>query len=218
MNDIYQWSRADKLFAIEGFKQLPSGAKCRPLLQLVVDDDPVVRGKAALALQECEDPVLVEAADALIDQDRPEMSILALEILASTEGVDFSDRLKRLLERGETRVMKTAIEAIRHLPPVSASDLLERVMEQYRADYDRALSRLTQRWNHPVLEPTLKLWYQNADAEQKPAILRHAAALPSRSASEWVRQTLGDSDLNDQQRSLIRWILKQTSDAETEAP
>lgn len=207
MENIHQWDRDEKLFAIQVLRDAGHLGRGKPLLRLVVSDDPVVRGKAALALRGCADDVLLEAADTLLEQRRANTSILALEILGFTRDVDYADRLGELLGDADDRVVKAAIESMGGLEPRRARPLLEEVLDRYQPDWDRALRRTLARLGDPQLLPVLKKWFRRAEPDRQPTILGLAAGMEDEDAREWVRSRTAAFEEDDPRIGVIHWVL-----------
>jgi hypothetical protein len=208
MENIYQWDRDDKLFAIQGLKASSSAERGDYLLQLVIDDDPVVRGKAALALQDCGDDVLLEAADALLDQNEDETTILACEILGFTENVDFSDRVESLLESGDDRVVRSVIEILDELPENRTLELLQAVVRNYEEAWSKAIFRLLNRLRSSKLSTLLEELFATVEDENRVTVLRVAARIADEDDREWFDQLRSEVSLNDEKEAFLEWLVQ----------
>lgn len=208
MENIYRWNRDDKLFAIRGLQASQSPERTRYLLQLVIDDDPVVRGKAALALQNCGDEVLLEAADGLLEQQEAGTTILACEILGFTENVDFSDRIDPLLQSEDDRVVRSAIEILDELPKESMLELLEQVIVNYDPAWSKAVFRLLGRLHDPNLFPLLEELFENVESENKASVLRSAARIVSEDERERFENLRSGVELSDEREDFLEWLIQ----------
>lgn len=208
LEELYRRDRDDKLFAIRALKQTDPERRGPLLGQLVVDDDPVVRGKAAMALKDCGDEILLEAAGTLADQNSPETSILAAELLGSLEEAEPDELLGRLVRDGDERVVKAAIGALAVLSPERMRELLQDVLERYDATFDTALERLLTRTGQPVLLPVLKEWHGRAAPPVSTVALCMATGW-GEEARTWVRTRLEEDDLPEERRQLVRWLLEE---------
>lgn len=207
LEELYRWDRDDKLFAIRALKQA-SPVRRGPLLgQLVVDDDPVVRGKAAMALEDCGDEVLLEAAGTLADQNSPETSILAAELLDSLEEAEPEELLDGLVRDEDDRVVKAAIGALEVLPAEGRLKLLQDVLERYDPTFDTALERLLTRSGEAALLPALKRWYRRAAPPVSTVALCIATGWDEE-ARAWVRTRLDEDELPEARRALLGWLLE----------
>jgi HEAT repeat protein len=173
-----------------------------------MDDDPVVRGKAALALESCEDEVLKEGAEALLDQPEVEKNILACEILGFTRDLDFSDKLPSLLQHEDDRVVRSAIEIIPNLPVESAIPLLENTVDRYNENWKKALKRALSRIKNPEILSILERLFQQVDNNFKRTLVRIAAGLGTEESRNWVGTTMDSINLSEPQESVINWLLE----------
>jgi HEAT repeat protein len=204
------WSREDKLFLLKGLRQLEPPERNNLLLDLVTDEDPVVRGKCAQLLEDSTADHKLRAADQLLQLDTAETTILALEILGSLEDSDVSERLIPLVDHDDKRVRTTLIDTIPSLPLNAALELLSRLLDAYDPELDRALVRTTSRINHPEMLPLLERWY-DMTPDGGEAVLRTAAALDDPRAHEWVRGALSETDTTSKRTSVIEWLLGHSS-------
>jgi HEAT repeat protein len=207
MDSLYQWERDQKLFAIEALHHSDRDDRGKFLLQLIVDDDPVVRGKTALAMEGLPDGTLLEAVDALLDQRETEYRILACELLGSTREADFSDRLTQLLRADDDRVIKAAIEVLDNLDQEPALSLLQDVVNRYRAEWSRPVKRLLNRWHPPATFAIIRELYPSAERSFKVHLLRIAAATNHEEAPDWIRERLENLDPADPFETVILWEL-----------
>lgn len=207
MESIYQWDRDDKLYAIEALHHSTDPERGEYLLQLIVDEDPVVRGKTAIAMEDLPDNQLMEAVQALLEQGETEYQILACELMGSTEQTDFSETVKPLLRAGDDRVVKAAIAVLDRLPETEALELLEFVTEEYRSEWSKAIKRLLNRW-HPIgVFPVIQSLYTKCDSDLEPDLLRLAALTNHSEAPDWIDERLEELDVTEQKESVIRWLV-----------
>lgn len=207
VEELYSWDREDKLFAIRALKQVPPERRARLLKTLVVDDDPVVRGKAALALKGGPEDVIMDVARTLIEQQSPETSILAAELLGFIEATDAAEPLETLIRSEDDRVAKAALGSLDGLPPETILELLDVALDRYRPAFDTALERFMTRAGRARFLPVLKQWYDRTGEEQKPIILCMAAGWDDEARS-WVRERITALELTDRQETLLQWILE----------
>ncbi len=206
LDELYRWDRDDKLFAIRALKQAEPERRGPLIAQLVVDDDPVVRGKAALALEGCGDELLLEAARTLVDQRSPETSILAAELLSFLTEAEPEDLLARLIRDGDERVVKAALGALDALPAERMLGLLQEVLERYGSTFDAALERLLSRAGEPALLPALKTWYRRAEPPVRTVALCIGTGWGAE-ARDWILDRLQADEIPEQRRELVRWLL-----------
>ncbi|MFB6346545.1 MAG: HEAT repeat domain-containing protein [bacterium] len=207
MDSIYKWDREDKLYAIEALHHSDQPDRNQYLLQLIVDDDPVVRGKTALAMEDLDDDTLMEAVGALLDQDETEYRILACELLGSTENADYSETLKPLLEADDDRVVRSAIAVLDNLPKQRGLQLLDSVIKTYKAEWSKAVKRLLNRWHPTEVFPRIKSLYPVVDPEFRTQLLRLAAVSGHPDVEDWVLSTLEDLEPSDAKKTVVRWLL-----------
>lgn len=204
---IEQLSRTGKLFYLQGLTQIPTERSCQQLLQLVDDSDPVVRGKVALALEDCPTDTIRRGADRLLGDGRPERTILGLELLGSLEGIDFSEELRELFDHEDKRVRSTMIDTVPSLPRSTALELLKELIgEAYKPDLDDALENCFRRLNDPDSLPLLKQWYRKAPEEHRGKILRIASALPTSDGATWVENELEQPYFSEETRRVIQQL------------
>lgn len=206
MESIYQWDRDDKLYAIEALHHSDDPARGEYLLQLIVDDDPVVRGKTALAMEDLDDTKLLQAVEALLDQDATEYKILACELLGSTDRTEFSDTIKPLLESNDVRVVRAAIAVLDNLPDETTRNLLESIADNYNEEWSKAIKRLLNRWHPPESFPIIRTLYPQAQPAFRAQLLRLAASTGHPDAPGWIDESLKNIDISDEKTSVIRWL------------
>lgn len=207
MESIYSWDRDDKLFAIEALHHSDDPERGEYLLQLIVDEDPVVRGKTAIAMEDLPDEQLLDAVQGLLEQGETEYEILACELLGSTEDTDFSDTIRPLLQAEDDRVVKAAIAVLDRLPDQKAIELLESVVQQYRSDWSKAIKRLLNRWHPMRVFPVVQSLYAEGDSDFRPDLLRLAALTGHPEATDWIENNLDELDVSDEKESVIRWLV-----------
>ncbi|MFB6357109.1 MAG: HEAT repeat domain-containing protein [bacterium] len=210
LTNLERWSRETKLFAIQGLRQLPPEERAPLLLRLITADDPVIRGKTALALDGCSDDTLLDAVDRLLDVDDPTYDILACELLTLTENTDFSERLEPLLNHEEPRVVKSAIEALGNCSLDCFLDLSDEFLDSYDPEYSMAIERVVVSINDPRLLTFLQNWYEVETPGQKIRPLRLIAGLPSAEARKWVSEHLDSTQGSSHKKSFVRWLLDNT--------
>lgn len=208
MDKVYTWDRDDKLFAIQVLKNVDDPARNRYLLQLIVDDDPVVRGKAALAMKSSPDEVLLEAVDGLLEQDQSETTILACELLNFTKEVDFSDRVEPILRSSDPRVVRSAIETLPSLPNHRSVSLLEGLVEDYDPEWKKSLTRVLPKIRTPELSSILETLYPQVDDIFKARLLVIGANLGHENTTEWVQKQLGKLPVSDSKKTVIEWLIE----------
>lgn len=204
---IYQWDREDKLYAIEALHHSTDPERGEYLLQLIVDEDPVVRGKTAIAMEDLPDEQLLEAVQGLLEQDETEYQILACELLGATEETDFSDTLEPLLHAEDDRVVKAAIAVLDQLPDEKTLELLNPLVERYRTEWSKAVKRLLNRWHPTESFPVIQSLYTDVDAGFRPDLLRLAALTDHTEAPDWIDEQLEELDVTDQKESVVRWLV-----------
>lgn len=207
MDSIYRWDREDKLFAIEALHHSTDPERGDYLLQLIVDEDPVVRGKTAIAMEDLPDERILEAVQGLLDQGDTEYQILACELLGSTEETDFSETLEPLLSAEDDRVVKAAIAVLDQLPNEKTVEFLESLVEEYRSEWSRAFKRLFNRWHPPEVFPLVKKLFPRVGSEFREDLLRLAALTDHPDMPDWVDQRLDDLELTGEKESVIRWLV-----------
>jgi HEAT repeat protein len=206
MENLYQWNRDDKLFAIRAMENAERN-DAQYLLQLIVDDDPVVRGKAALAMENCTDETLMEAVDTLLEQDESETTILACELLGFTDSVDFTGKLRPLLTASDDRVVRSAIEVSDQLPEQEAIDLLKELVSRYDENWSKSLKRVLGRFDSPDLLDVLQPLYQRVDNTFRVELLGIGATLGTEEAWNWVTEKLETIEVSKSKRTVIQWLM-----------
>lgn len=206
MKNLHDWNREDKLFAIRALSESRDDDRGSYLQQLVIDDDPVVRGKAALALQDCGDEIILRGADVLLEEAEVEKSILACELLGFTEETDFTERVEPLLNAEDDRVVRSVIEILGNLPEKSMKRLLNRVVDQYRDAWWKSLLRLLGRVRTRSILSVLQRLSSRVDNEKRLHLLRIAARVGSTDAADWIDEELRSLDCSEQKRAVIEWL------------
>lgn len=206
MKNLHDWNREDKLFAIGGLSESRNDNRGSYLLQLVVDDDPVVRGKAALAMQGCGDELILRGADVLLGEDEVEKTILACELLGFTEEADFTERVEPLLDAEDDRVVRSAIEILDNLPENPMEHLLNRVVDQYNEAWWKSISRLLGRLRIPGILSVLQRLASRVDNEKRLHLLRIAARVGGTDAADWIDEELRGLECSDEKRAVIEWL------------
>ncbi len=207
MDELYKWDRDDQLFAIRAFKNSNRSDKGQYLLQLIVDEDPVVRGKAALAMRDCKDSTLMEAVDGLLELDQNETTILACELLGFTDEVNFSDKLGPILQSSDDRVVRSAIETLDKLPDEETIELLHVVTKKYDDSWSKSIKRVLPRINSPELLDVIQRLYDRVDKAFQVELLQIGATLDSREAIVWVNRGLDETEMSKPKKTVIRWLL-----------
>lgn len=206
MENLHDWDRGDKLFAIRALSESRDEERGSYLLQLVLDEDPVVRGKAALAMQDCEDEVILRGADVLLDENEVEKTILACELLGFTEDVDFTDRVEPLLDAEDDRVVRSVIEILDNLPENATQRLLKRVVDQYRDAWRKSLLRLLGRMRTPGILSVLQQLADRVDNDGRLQLLRVAARVGEPEAADWIEEQFRSLEASDEKRAVIDWL------------
>lgn len=206
MENLHDWDREDKLFVIRALSESRDEERSSYLLQLVLDEDPVIRGKAALAMQNLGDEDILRGADVLLDEDEVEKTILACELLGFTEDVDFTDRVEPLLDAEDDRVVRSVIEILDNLPEKATKRLLERVVDQYRDAWRKSLLRLLGRMRPPGILSVLQRLASCVDNEGRLQLLRVAARVGGPEAADWIEKELRSLEVSDEKRAVIDWL------------